>query len=222
MTKRKQSRSSKSRRRQTNPLERAVVRPGRPRISFNGQDIYSTLFVLQSAVGSVTAKVGADWQSVDCSDGQGMNRAATDVVKHYQEYRYVNAHVEWVPFQSPASTEAGSTIYMAYIDNPELIVTFKAASDAVKLATVKNTANCKSFNAWERYNYTVPLTYRRKWFNVNPSIGTPSAEETDRSIQGLVIIGYSTISNTVGAGGLGQFRLTSTTRITGFTATTLT
>ncbi len=191
-------------------------------MGFNGQDIYSTLYVNQSAIGSVTAKIGADWQSLDCSSGEAMNRSGLDVIKHYQDYRYMSAAVEWISATGPSGVDAGASVFIAYIDNPELIVTYKAASDVNKFTMVRNTANCKSFNAWERFTYRVPITYRRKWFNVDTTISTPNNEETDRAIQGLVIIAYNSISTTVSAATLGQFRLTSTTRITGFTATILT
>lgn len=222
MTKRKQNVGAKQQRRRQNPLERAVNKPGRPRMSFNGQDISSTLYSGQSAIGSVTARTGADWQAIDCSSTEGANRAGIDVIKHYQEYRYTSCSVEWISATGPSGTEAGASIFIAYIDNPELIVTYKAASDATKFAMVRSAGNCRSFNAWERFTFRVPLTYRRKMFNVNPTIGTPSSEETDRAIQGLVIIGYNSIGNTVAATALGQFRITSNTHITNFTATTLT
>jgi hypothetical protein len=189
---------------------------------FDGQSIYNTNFSQQSAIGGVTVTVGADWQSVDCSSGEGINRAGADIVKHYQEYKYTSALAEWLPAIGPSATDSGARIFIGYIDNPELIVTYKAATEANKAAMVKALANVKTFNAWERFTYKVPLTFRRKMFNVDPTIATPSNEETDRAIQGLVIIAYNTINNTVASGVLGQWRLASTTWLKGFTATTLT
>ncbi len=222
MTKRKQSKGAKSSRRRPNPLERNMVKPGRPRIGFNGQDLNTVQYLPNSAIGSVTNRVGADWHAIDCSSTEGLNRAGGDVIKHYQEYKYASAALEWISATGPSGTDAAASVFIAYIDNPELIVTFKAATDINKFTIVRNVANCRSFNAWERFTYRVPLSYRRKVFNVDPTISTPGNEETDRAIQGIVVVAYNSISNTVAAQALGQFRGTATTRLFGFTASTLT
>ncbi len=211
---------TKAGKRRSNPLMRS---PGirRPKISFNGHSIYSVLFSDHS-VGA--ANTVTDWQAVDCSSTEAINRAGTDVIKHYQEYKYQAATVEWIPKIGPSSTDAGVRVSVAYIDNPELIVAFKAAASATRVSMIRSAANCKTFNLWERFTYRVPLTYRRKWFNVNPSITTPNSEETDRSIQGLVGVCIEGVvsSATPASGTLGQWRMTSTTILQGFTATTLT
>jgi len=194
----------------------------RMRMMFNGQNLVSTSYSLQSPSGAVTANVGADWYSLDCSSGEGFNRAANDVIKHYQEYKYNSASIEWLPSVGPSSTEAAGRIFIAYIDNPELIVAFKAASDATRGTMVKQVANVKNFNIWERFLFRVPLTYRRKIFNVDPTIATPSNEETDRAIQGLVIVTYNTIGGTATSGALGTWKLMSNTLLKGFTATIVT
>ena len=221
MTKRTKS-SARNPRRKSNPLYTGRGRVGRPRMKFDGQTITSTLFSSQSAVGAVTATLGSDYQIVDCSSGEAMNRAGSDVVKHYQDYKYTQAALEWLPSIGPASTDAGGRIYIAYIDNPELIVTFKAATAVNQLPMVRNCANVRDFNMWERFTYHVPLTYRRKMFNVDPTVSTPGNEETDRAVQGLVIISYVSINNTAATGVLGQWRITSTTWLKGFTASILT
>ncbi len=209
-------------RRRQNPLERSVAKPGRPRIGFNGQDLQTVMYLANSPIGGTTLHIGADWHAIDCSSTEGLNRAGSDVIKHYQEYKYSSASLEWISATGPSGGEAGASVFIAYIDNPELITTFKAATDANKFNIVRNVANCRSFNAWERFTYRVPLSYRRKVFNVDPTIATPSNEETDRAIQGLVVVGYSSIGLTVGAASLGQFRGVANTRLLGFTATNLT
>lgn len=215
------ARKTKAGKRRANPLART---PGirRPRISFDGQTITSTLFTDHS-LGA--ANLVTDWQSLDCSAGEGINRAGADVIKHYQDYRYTQAMVEWLPKIGPSSVDAGVRVSLAYIDNPELINAYKAAGAATRVTICRNAANCKTFNLWERYVFRVPLTYRRKWFNVNTVIGSATNnEETDRSIQGIVCCVIEGIVSSAGpaAGTLGQYRCTSTTALQGFTATSLT
>jgi len=211
---------TKAGKRRSNPLTRTTgIR--RPRISFNGHSITSVLYSDHSVGASSTV---TDWQAVDCSSDQAINRAGTDVIKHYQEYKYQSAAVEWIPKIGPSSTDAGVRVSIAYIDNPELIVTFKAATAANRVTMIRNAATCKTFNLWERFTYRVPLTFRRKWFNTNVTIGTLDSQETDRSIQGIVIVCIEGVvsSATPASGSLGQWRMTSTTLLQGFTATTLT
>ncbi len=221
MTKRTKP-SNKMSKRKINPLYRAHVKPGRPRIAFNGQTISSVAFVDHS-VGA--ANVITDWHQVDCNSAEGINRAGTDVIKHYQEYKYLNAACEWIPKVGPAGSEAGSRISIAYIDNPELMNVFENAVAATRVTMIRSAATCKTFNVWERFTYRVPLTYRRKMFNVDPTVpavGARSNEEFERATQGKVAVCIETVAAAPGAGTLGQFRLTSTTLITGFTATTVT
>lgn len=219
---------TKAGRRRSNPLLRNQARVGRPRIGFDGQLVRTTAYADQSAIGAVDAKVGIDWFGVEGGSGEAINRSAQDVIKHYQEYRYRSASMEWNPRVGPANSESGARVYMAYIDNPELINAFKAlaagaGNPTLALGRVKAVANVRAFNAWERFTFRVPLTYRRKWFNVNTSVGSSTNnEETDRSFQGLVIVAYQAVADTVTGGSLGQFRMMSETDIRGFTGTSLT
>ncbi len=214
------ARKTKVGKRRSNPLARTAGM-GRPKIKFDGHTISGVLFSDHSAGASNTV---VDWQAIDCSSGEAMNRQGSDITKHYQEYRYTSAMLEWIPKVGPSSTDAGVRVSIAYIDNPELIVAYKAAAAASKVTICRNTANCRTFNLWERFTYRVPLTYRRKWFNVNPSITTPNSEETDRSIQGLLLCVIEGVvsSATPTGGSLGQYKLTSSTVLQGFTASTLT
>lgn len=196
--------------------------PGRPRLSFDGQKISSVLYSDQSAT---AANIGTDWLGIDTTSGEGINRSGLDVIKHYQEYKYSKALAEWIPKIGPSNADSGARVSVAYIDNPELMITYENAAAAARVAIVRNCANCKSFNAWERFSYRVPITHRRRWFNVDPTqpaVGARTSEEYDRAVQGKVIMCYETITAVIAAGALGQWRGTSDTHIQGFTATILT
>lgn len=214
--------SSKMSKRKTNPLYRRRQGIGRPKIGFNGQELYSVAFVDHSlGAGNLVT----DWHQVDCNSGEGINRAGIDVIKHYQEYKYLSAGIEWIPKVGPAGAEAGSRINIAYMDNPELMNVFENAAPATRVAMIKAAATCKTYNVWERFVYQVPLTFRRKMFNVDPTVpavGARSNEEFERATQGKVAICIETVAAAPAAGTLGQWRMTSNTYITGFTATIVT
>lgn len=209
--------------RKVNPLFRSRMGTGRPKMAFNGQKITCTGFVDHSLGAS---NIVTDWFSVDCNAGEALNRFGTDVLRHYQEYKYLAGTCEWIPKIGPTSNDAGSRVSIAFMDNPELMNTFENATAATKVSIVKTLATCKTFNLWERFVYRVPLTYRRKWFNVNvnlPAVGSRTAEEFDRSAQGKVVVCIETTTTGAPASGvLGQWKVSSTTMLQGFTSTNLT
>jgi len=211
---------TKANKRRRNPLYKSTGIP-RPKIGFNGQLLSTTAYASQSATDAT--KQGADYFTLDASAGESVARAGFDVLKHYEDFKFRSAFLEFQPSVGPAGTDAGSKVYIAYIDNPELIVTFKAAATrAAQLSIVRNVRNVKSFNAWERYTYRVPVSFRRRWFSTNPTVGSPSPEETDRSIQGMVVVAYESITASLGVGALGLWRIGSVMELRNFNASVLT
>jgi hypothetical protein len=129
-------------------------------------------------------------------DTHGVAIASTGINGRYNEYKFRKLSVEWIPSISPASIEAGGRIHIAYIDNPEMMVQFEAQTlNVAKIGMVRSVKNVQSFNAWERFQYRVPLTYRRKVFNVDVTLPLGSGVDVhDRSTQGVVIIGMEYIT----------------------------
>ncbi len=203
---------SSARKRVTNPLMRKTgANKSRPRLSFNGQVIESVTHVDASITAS---NIGGDFHTVDCNNAAGINRGAASITSLYQDYKYLQASVEFLPFFGPSSPEAPGRIYIAYMDNPEMMVVWKTASPANKVAFVKGLPGVKIYNIWERFTYRVPLTYRRKWWNVNVNQVTPGAEETERSSQGMVVIAIESISAAVT---VGRWLLRGRTQLQGLT-----
>lgn len=199
-----------SRKRVTNPLSRRQqVRASRPRMRFNGQVVDAVTHVDASVTAS---NIGADFHTVDCNNSAGINRGASSITALYQDYKYLQASVEFLPFFGPSSTEAPGRIYIGYIDNPEMITVWKTASTTNKIAFVKGLPGVKIYNVWERFNYRIPLTFRRKWYNVNVNQISPGAEETERSTQGMVVVGIETIGAAVV---VGRWLLRSKTQLQG-------
>jgi hypothetical protein len=120
-----------------------------------------------------------------------------------------------MPAVGPNSTNAGARIYFAYIDNAERMSTYMAAgtTSATRLSIVRGVRNVRNCMAWERFTYNVPLTWRRKVFDVNSSEpGAPGVDELERATQGLLVFAFETISE-VTAGALGTFKVNSSTRL---------
>jgi len=194
-----------------------------PKLKFDGHSVHTVLFSNQSTIADDDNGVGSDWQEVGTHSTEGCNRPATELIRHYQKYKYTSCMIEWIPRIGPSSTDAGARISIAYIDNPEQIGVFQnLALQADRVAFVRAVGNCKTFNAWERFTYRVPLTYRRKTFTVNvtwPAISSRTAEEFDRATQGLVVICYECITTSIiNEGTLGQWRICADTQLQGFTA----
>lgn len=203
-------RSSARTRVRHNPLMRKVgVKPSRPRVSFNGQVVQTVTHVDASPTASF---IGADFHTVDCNNIAGMNRGALNLTSMYQDYKYLQAQVEFLPFFGPSSTEAPGRIYVGYLDSPEMITVWKTASTGQKISFVKGLPGVKIYNVWERFIYNVPLTFRRKWWNVNVNQLAPGAEETERSTQGMVVIGIESIGTAVT---VGRWLLRSKTQLQG-------
>lgn len=197
-----------------NPLQRPKGRIKGPRVGFDGTTLSCTAYL--SAPGTVGGE-GKGAITVDCSSvnftvaGQMLAGASTSmasVTQLYSQYNYKSLSVEYVPNIGPSNSEAGSRIHIAYLDSPEKMVTWRNATSNI-LNLVRGCRNVRSFNAWERFTYRTPLSWRRKEFDVNTNAGVVvDVDEYERSVQGLVLIVVeSAAAGTVGS--LGTFKLDS-------------
>lgn len=130
--------------------------------------------------------------TIDCTAGTtAMGTGGTGIANNYQKYRYQDLEVVWNPKVAPGTTAAGARVYVAYIDNPEMMVAWLSGSNATNLTRIKTFATLRIFNAWERFKYKVPLTRRRPWFDMNATNDT-TVDVLDRSTQGLFIFAADT------------------------------
>lgn len=174
-----------------NPLQRRVARIPRPKISFDGSTISAVAYT------GVPATVGGTiggFMTVDCSSSgativTGVGAAhsvATSILSRYAQYRYNSLSIEWIPSIGPSNVDAGSRIHLAYIDNPEKMVIYATTPT---LSAIRGCRNIRTFNMWERFTYNVPLTWRRKVFDTNLTLGGGTgADEFERGTQGMVLI----------------------------------
>ncbi len=199
-----------------NPVFRQITRIGRPTMKFDGAVVSSTTYLGSP---QVVANIAKGVLSIDCDSASNLavtagasQAVASGVLNLYSEYRYNNCAVEWIPSIGPTNADAGSRIHIAYIDNPEKMTSFQAVAAAGALNLVRGCKNVRTFNAWERFTYRVPLTWRRKVFDTNVSV-VPGADLYERSTQGMVIIFIEAISAALAASALGTFKVDSSVRV---------
>jgi len=202
------SRKKSNMRRRTNPVARLNRPKIAPKVSFDGTRFNAhwypatttTAAFLASAVIPVdtsNTNGGAAPQSI--YSAQLPTVALTGV---YEEYHYNQLHIKWLAQVAPGVADAGSRITAAYFDNPETISNIILASTSASLiTTIKGCRNAISWNAWENFTYKVPLTRRRKWFDVNTNNGN-TTDIVERSTQGVVAIVFESISAVVNLGQL--------------------
>lgn len=114
------------------------------------------------------------------SDDPGATIAA-----NYQEYVCTSHGIKYTP--SVGTTTSG-TMWVAFVDNPEIIYKFYAGTyayaDYLKIA--QTTRHSKSAPVWEPLEFSVSTPTRRKLFSVDTSSLT-TIEQTDRVVQGAYI-----------------------------------
>jgi len=195
--------------RKANPI--VVSRPNpRIRVNFDGQMLNGTGFmtplvtVANGACAMYIADCATTVVSVAANDYyQSINYDLTNISKYYNEYIYHSIHMEWVPYTSPGISDGGSQIYIAYIDNSEVLSNAIGAAVGTVYNIAKTSRDMKFFNAWERFVYKVPLSRRHNTFDVNLT-DLYTIDTVDRSVQGAVIVGATSPSASVA---LGQFRV---------------
>jgi hypothetical protein len=180
----------------SNPIYRKVPRVSRPKLVFNGQ--YLQAFTLLNAITSAGDGTAFNSYTIDCANN-GISAAQSAMTALYKEYVFESLKLEWVPYVSPGSTLGGSQVYVGYTSNPEQMVFYGGASIASAIGGIKTDDTMKVFNAWERVTLNIPLTRRRKMFDVN-STNALTIDVLDRSTQGMILLGYNTttVSSQIG------------------------
>jgi len=212
-----------SSKRKPNPAHYVPKRVPRPIVSFDGTIMRGT----HLATRDLTAvNVASHNLIIDCAGTFGsvlvtkifesIGRDLTGITSRYSEYRYKSVTCTWLPHVAPGVADGGSSIFVGYIDNPELMFQSVALGPIVDNTNIRGVRNMKTFNAWQGFTYHVPLTQRRKWFDVNTITGYVSHDEFERSVQGMVIAGCTSIGAAVD---LGQWRTVYEVEIKGLSTT---
>lgn len=206
-----------------NPVSRAMPRRRGPKVSFDGTTFSSSVYALPTTslvnVASSLIVVDAANTAITIAPQQTFSAAGalSALTGSYQEYKYTKLMVSWLPTIGPGQAGAGSRITAAYFDNPEVITNLTANASLALVAMVKGNRTAVSWNAWEPYTFHVPLTYRRKMFDVNTTTVYTNVDANDRGVQGLVVVVTESIN---AAETLGQIKVTSDVMVKGLSLTT--
>jgi len=197
--------------RELDPIRRPRIGIGRPRLNFDGNTLHGFNFLpnVNTVAFRAVTVIPIDCSATNVAGASpnisiaGAANGLTAATRIYGEYWYNSVQLHWVPHVSPGVADGGSPIYVGYIDNPEVITSLPAASDATLITLVRSLKNCKTFNAWQGFTYSVPLTKRVPKFNVDTTQSYLDAPTVSRSVQGVVVVGYESIT---AAANVGQLR----------------
>lgn len=212
MSKNKNMNMGLTRRRRLNPATTPNGTRPRVKIDFDGQTLNGLQF--SPAIVTITNQA-ASVHLMDCSNtnatGIGLNiynqsvaQTLSGITGVYSEYIYRSVTFTWMPYVSPGVSDGGAQIYISYQDNPEMIASATISSASAIFTSAKASRNMKSFNAWERFTFTVPVSNRRRTFDCNTTTTIGSTDTYDRSVQGAVIVGYNSPTAAVS---LGQWKI---------------
>jgi len=207
-----------------NPLHRKPSVPRGPKVNFDGTILHG-----QNYTATLTSllNVSSILVPIECSNFTGgiapqliraVSAELSGITTFYNEYKYNKVVMKWLPQISPGLAGAGSRITAAYFDNAESISNLMGSNSTTLIPIIKSSRNAVSWNAWEQFTYSVPLTMRRKTFDVNTN-STYAVDSVDRSTQGLVVAIVESINATEN---LGQFKLTYDLWLRGLTTVSLT
>lgn len=204
MTKRKQINNGQKRK--VNPMSRNTkIGVPRNRLTFDGQ-----IFKGVSHLPMVTTAANLYGNSHAVGTANSANSVSQNfagMFNFYKEYKYLSLNLEWIPAVAPGVADGGSELVVAFNYNPEQIVSQTAVAPAVLIANLRSDRTARSFNAWERFTYNVPLKSRHKLFDVdvNPGAYLTDVNQVDRAVQGTILVGATSISAITT---LGHFRAT--------------
>jgi hypothetical protein len=196
-----------------NPLYRGVPKPLRPKTSFDGQYLNIKRTFPAVTVADTVALVTTTYP-INTTVGSMMGQYGSAIANTYSEYVYEKAKMHWLSNIGPAGADAGGRIYVSYYDNPEQLLAVAAATAANQVAYQKGTRNTKVWNLWESFEYHVPLTRRRKSFDINTT-NDNSVDVTDRSTQGMIAVSIE-LPTSAGARTIGYPEFTTLTKLMGF------
>lgn len=107
------------------------------------------------------------------------------VCSNYSTFRFLpGSKSRWEP---NVSFTTPGRVYCAFITNPEVMATYLAAASALEqIAIILGQSNVQSFPVWQETEINVPMTMRRKRFDVNQTIGGV-VDAMDRSVQTMFV-----------------------------------
>lgn len=185
----------------------------RPRVTFDGT-ILKASEVKPSIVASTTALTN-DYYTLSTTNVDSVTLGQTLIANSYQQYKFLNCAMEWIPAVGPADPEARARIYVATMESPEIMQNIQQGTPTLVQGFILRSAKPMIFNAWERVTYNIPMKYRRKEFSCNAQYDTTAGvtdriDELDRVTQQIVAVVYDSAAS---AKRLGSWRFTYTLQL---------
>lgn len=161
------------------PRQRIVAKTGGEETTFRSQYLNQSVISGSAAQAFGIIPIDPALHSTNADPG-------ATVARQYQEY-FVTSH--GIKFTPAVGTTTPGTLWMAYVDNPEIIFKFYSGAYAYAdyLAIAQTTRHNKSTPIWEATEFSVSSPPRRKMFSVDTTTPNVSAEQTDRTVQGAYI-----------------------------------
>lgn len=123
----------------------------------------------------------------------GSNDPGTAVLLNYQLYKFSRARIRYTPM---VGTTTPGTIYIGYIDNPEMIQkwVYNTYTAAQKLAICKTCPNSVRGPVWMENTLDAGMTVRRPKYSVDSTL-SDDVNQIDRTTHGLFILASEGIPN---------------------------
>lgn len=153
-----------------------------------GTELLTPISVLDTSSGATSY--------VPLIGGSSQQRAVytfINVAKNFQRFLYLpGTHFRYQP---NVGLNTAGTIYVAYVDNPELLKDFIAASGSTRLDILKGMANMKSYPVWQEFVQHIGPP-RLKSFSTDPNTDFTNADTLNRVLQGAFIFGVEGVTQT--------------------------
>ncbi len=161
------------------PRQRIVARTGGEETTFRSQYLNQSVSTSGAAQAFGIIPIDPALHSTSLDPG-------STVARQYQEYLVTSHGIKYTP---AVGTTTPGTLWMAYVDNPEIIFKFYSGVYvyADYLAIAQTTRHNKSTPIWEATEFSVSAPPRRKMFSVDTTVPSTSAEQADRTVQGAYI-----------------------------------
>lgn len=116
-----------------------------------------------------------------------------NVAKNFQKFLYLpGTHMRYQP---NVGLNTAGTIYIAYVDNPEIVKDYNAASASVRADIVKGMANMKSYPLWQEFTHHIGPP-RLKSFSTDVTTDFSDADTLNRVMQGTFLIAIEGVIQT--------------------------
>lgn len=116
-----------------------------------------------------------------------------NVAKNFQKFLYLpGTHIRYQP---NVGLNTAGTIYISYVDNPEIVKDYVALTATARAEVVKGMANMKSYPLWQEFTHHIGAA-RLKSFSTDVTSDFTNADTLNRVMQGCFLIAIEGVVQT--------------------------